>query len=412
MHERRIVITGMGMATPIGIGVKAFTEGLHSARSAICRITRFDVSGYRSQMAGEIAGFDPEAFFTGRQLRRLDRFAQFSLAAAQMAVQDSGLDIAKEDRNEIGVSMGSAIGGIGMAEEQHGVFARDGLRAVSLTLALAVYGGAANCNIAIDMGISGPNLACSNSCASGTMAIGEAMHAIRHGKAEVMVAGAAEAPIFPLCYGAFDNIKAMSTRNNEPERSCRPFDADRDGFVMAEGSAVVVLEEMGHAVRRNAGIYAEVAGYACTNDAFHMTAPLPDGSQAARVMALALHDAGISPDEVEYINAHGSSTPLNDKAETLAIKTVFGERAGRIPISATKSLHGHSLGAAGAIEACATALSIRDGFIPPTANLENPDPDCDLDYVPNAERRQTISCALSNSFGFGGINAALVLKRP
>ena len=409
MNERRIVITGMGMVTPIGIGVKAFTDGLHAGRSAITRISRFDIAGYRSQMAGEVPNFLPEAFFTGRQLRRLERYAQFSLAAAQMAVQDSGLDLSQENKDNVGVSMGSAIGGIGLAEEQHGVFARDGLRAVSLTLALSVYGGASNCNIAIDMGVTGVNLACSNSCASGAMAIGEAMHAIRHGRAEVMIAGGAEAPIYPLCYGAFDNIKAMSTRNDEPERSCRPFDADRDGFVMAEGSAVVVLEELGHAICRDARIYAEVAGYACTNDAFHMTAPLPDGSQAARVMALALADAGMSPGEIEYINAHGSSTPLNDKAETLAIKTVFGADC-RIPISATKSMHGHSLGAAGAIEACATTLAIHHGFIPPTANLENPDPDCDLDYVPGIERRQSISSAISNSFGFGGINAALVLR--
>ena len=410
MDQRRIVITGMGMVTPIGIGVRTFTEGLHAAKSAITRITRFDVTGYRSQMAGEIPNFVPEEFFTGRQLRRLERFAQFSLAAAQMAVQDSALDLSQENKDNIGVSMGSAVGGIGLAEEQHGVFARDGLRAVSLTLALSVYGGAANCNIAIDMGVTGPNLACSNSCASGAIAIGEAMHAIRHGKADVMIAGGAEAPIYPLTFGAFDNIKAMSTRNDEPERSCRPFDADRDGFVMAEGSAVMVLEELGHAIRRDARIFAEVAGYACTNDAYHMTAPLPDGAQAARVMMLALRDAGVSPEEVEYISAHGSSTPLNDKAETLAIKTVFGESC-RIPISATKAMHGHSLGAAGAIEACATTLAVHHGFIPPTVNLENPDPDCDLDCVPGIERHQPISVALSNSFGFGGINAALVLKR-
>ena len=411
MDQRRIVITGMGMVTPIGIGVRTFTDGLHAAKSAIKRITRFDVTGYRSQMAGEVPNFVPEEFFTGRQLRRLERFAQFSLAAVQMAVQDSALDLSQENKDNIGVSMGSAIGGIGLAEEQHGVFARDGLRAVSLTLALSVYGGAANCNIAIDMGATGPNLACSNSCASGAIAIGEAMHVIRHGKADVMIAGGAEAPLYPLTFGAFDNIKSMSTRNAEPERSCRPFDADRDGFVMAEGAAVMVLEELGHAIRRDARIYAEVAGYACTNDAYHMTAPLPDGSQAARVMGLALRDAGVSPEEVEYISAHGSSTPLNDKAETLAIKTVFGESC-RIPVSATKAMHGHSLGAAGAIEACATTLAVHHGFIPPTVNLENRDPDCDLDYCPVAERRQSVSTALSNSFGFGGINAALVLKAP
>jgi len=406
--RRRVVVTGMGMLTPIGIGLPAFTRGLHAAKSAVRRVNRFDVTGYRSHMAAEVSGFDPTDYLSGRQLRRLERFAQFSLAAAQMAVQDSGLDLSCEDRDRVGVSMGSAIGGLGLAEEQHGVFARDGLRAVSLTLALSVYGGASNCNIAIDMGLTGPNLAQANSCASGSMAIGEGMNAIRYGKADVMLAGGAEAPIYPLCFGAFDVIKAMSTRNDEPEKSCRPFDAERDGFVMGEGSAVMVLEDLEHAVRRDARIYAELVGYACTNDAYHMTAPHPEGTQAARVMKLALADAGVSTGEVEHINAHGSSTPLNDKAETLAIKAVFGERAYRIPITATKAMHGHSLGAAGAIEACAGVLSIRDGFIPPTVNLEHPDPECDLDCVTHTERSQSVGCVLSNSFGFGGINSALV----
>lgn len=409
--ERRVVVTGMGMVTPIGIGIEAFTAGLHAARSAVGRITRFDVTGYRSAMAAQVNDFDPETYLSPKQLRRLERFSQLSVAAAQLAVQDSGLDTEREDRDRVGVSMGSAICGLGLAEEQHGVFDRDGLRAVSLSLALSVYGGAANCNIAIDMNLRGTNLAHSNSCASGSMAIGEGMHAIRNGRADVMLAGGAESPIHPLCFGAFDVIKAMSTRNDEPERSCRPFDVDRDGFVMGEGSAILVLEEVGHAIRRDAHIYAEVVGYACTNDAYHMTAPHPEGEQAARAVRLALADARISADEVEHINAHGSSTPLNDKAETLAIKSVFGDRAGRIPIAATKAMHGHSLGAAGAIEACACVLSIRDGFIPPIVNLENCDPECDLDHVTGSARIQPVGCVVSNSFGFGGINSALVLRR-
>lgn len=311
----------------------------------------------------------------------------------------------------IGVSMGSALGGVGLAEEQHGVFVREGLRAVSLTLALGVYGGSSNCNIAIDLGISGPSLSNANSCASGSMALGEAMNVIRQGRADVMIAGGAEAPIQPLCYGAFDIIKSMSTRNTEPEKSCRPFDRDRDGFVMGEGSAVMVLEELDHAVSRGARIYAGLCGYGCSNDAYHMTVPLPDGRQAARAMNTAITDAQISVDEIDYINAHGSSAPLNDKAETIAIKSVFGERAYDIPVSSTKSMHGHSLGAAGAIEACVCAMGLHEGYIPPTVNLEDFDPDCDLDCVPGKGREQEIRYALSNSFGFGGINAVLLLKR-
>lgn len=410
-RERRVVVTGMGMITPIGIGTRAFTEGLHAARSAVSPIKRFDTTGYRSRMAAEVANFEPAEFFTGRQLRRLDRYAQFALAAAQLAVADSMLDLGNEDKDLMGVSMGSAIGGLGMAEEQHGVFIRDGLRAVNLTLALSVYGGASNCNIAIDMGLTGPNLAHANSCASGSMAIGEAMLAIRHGRAEVMLAGGAESPVYPLCYGAFDVIKSMSTCNDEPHKSCRPFDQNRDGFVMGEGAAVMMLENLGHALRRNAHIYAEVTGYACTNDAYHMTAPNPEGTQAARAMKHALSDAKISVRDVGYINAHGSSTPLNDKSETLAIKTVFGDQAYEVPVSATKAMHGHSLGASGAIEGCACVLSVRDGFIPPTVNLDTPDPDCDLDYVPRTERRQEVTHVLSNSFGFGGINSALIFSR-
>lgn len=410
-NERRVVVTGMGMVTPIGIGVSAFESGLRAGKSAVARVLKFDPSACRTQVAAEVRDFDPTDYFSGKQLRRLERYAQFSVAASKLAVDNSGLDISREDRDMVGVSIGSAVGGIGMAEEQHGVFARDGLRAINLTLALSVYGGASNCNIAIDLGVTGPNFSNANSCASGTVAIGEAMRAIRDSRADVMIAGGAECPIYPLCFGAFDVIKSMSTRNDEPERACRPFDADRDGFVMGEGASVLILEEAGHAIRRGARIYGEVAGYACTNDAYHMTAPLPDGTQAARAMTLALRDASVSAGEVEYINAHGSSTPLNDKAETTAIKIALGERAYRVPISSTKSMHAHSLGAAGAIEAAACMLAMYRGFIPPTANLENPDPECDLDYVSGMGKEQDVGCVLSNSFGFGGINAVLVFRK-
>ena len=307
--------------------------------------------------------------------------------------------------------MGTALGGIGYAEEQLGRFLTAGLRAVDATLALAVFGGAASCNIAIEFGVSGPNSTNAMSCASGTMAIGEAFRQIRHGYADVILAGGAEAPLSPLCFGAFALIRAMSTRNDEPERASRPFDRDRDGFVMGEGSVVLTLEEWGRAEARGAKIYAELCGYGTTNDAHHMTAPLPTGAQAARAMRLALDDAHLSPTEIGYINAHGSSTPLNDPSETLAIKQVFGEHARRIPVSGTKGYYGHALGASGAFEAAICSLSLGDEWIPPTVNLDAPDPECDLDFVPRAGRAARVEHVMSNSFGFGGINAALVLRR-
>lgn len=410
-EQRRVVVTGMGMVTPIGTGVDRFLDGLRSGRSAVLSISRFDTSPYRSTMAAEINDFDATDHFGPKEIRRIERFAQMSVVSARLAVEHSGLDLSHVDPNAVGVSMGSALGGVGLAEEQCLAFLQEGMRALSLSLALSVYGGAANCRIGMVLGVTGPSLSNSNSCASGTMAIGEAMLAIRSGRAEVMLAGGAESPIHPLCYGAFDIIKSMSTRNDEPEKACRPFDRERDGFVMGEGAAVLVLEELGHAVSRDARILCEVAGYACTNDSYNMTAPRPDGSMAARAMTLAMNDGGLSPEEVEYVNAHGSSTPLNDKAETIAIKTALGDRAYRVPISGTKSMHGHSLGAAGAIEACATALAMSEGFVPPTANLDKPDEDCDLDYTPVHCREQEIRCALSDSFGFGGINAVLAFRQ-
>jgi 3-oxoacyl-[acyl-carrier-protein] synthase II len=411
MNTRRVAITGIGAITPIGTGRVDFWNGVRAERSAVRSMTRFDPSIFRSHNAAEVDDFRPDDHIEAKRAKRLDRFGQFSVAAARMALADSGITLEREDRERIGAMMGTALGGIGYAEEQLGKFLSAGLRAVDATLALAVFGGAASCNIAIEFGVSGPNSTNAMSCASGTMAIGEAFRQIRHGYADVMIAGGAEAPLAPLCFGAFALIRAMSTRNDDPQRASRPFDRDRDGFVMGEGSVVLTLEEWGRAKARGANIYAELCGYGTTNDAHHMTAPLPSGAQAARSMRLALDDAHVAPHEIGYINAHGSSTPLNDPSETLAIKQIFGEHAHRIPVSGTKGYYGHALGASGAFEAAICSLSLRDEWIPPTVNLDVPDPACDLDYVPRTGRTARVEHVLSNSFGFGGINAALVLRR-
>jgi 3-oxoacyl-[acyl-carrier-protein] synthase II len=388
-----------------------FWSGIRAERSAVAHLTRFDPSIFRSHNAAEVHDFRAEDFVAAKRAKRLDRFGQFSVAAAGMALEDSGIRLEREDRERVGAIMGTALGGIGYAEAQLKVFVAEGLRAVDATLALAVFGGAASCNIAIEFGVSGPNSTNAMSCASGTMAIGEAFRQIRHGYADVILAGGAEAPLEPLCFGAFALIRAMSTRNDDPARASRPFDKDRDGFVMGEGAVVLTLEEWDRAISRGANIYAEVCGYGTTNDAHHMTAPLPTGAQAARSMRLALDDAHLAPTEIGYVNAHGSSTPLNDPSETIAIKTVLGAHAMRIPVSGTKGYYGHALGASGAFETAICALSLRDEWIPPTVNLEAPDPACDLDYVPRNGRAARVEHVMTNSFGFGGINAALVLRR-
>jgi 3-oxoacyl-[acyl-carrier-protein] synthase II len=411
VSTRRVAITGIGAITPVGTGRAAFWEGIRAQRSAVRSLTRFDPSIFRSHNAAEVDDFRPDDHLEVTRAKRLDRFGQFSVAAARMALTDSGIRLECEDRERIGAMMGTALGGVGYAEEQLGRFVTQGLRAVDATLALAVFGGAASCNIAIEFGVSGPNSTNAMSCASGTMAIGEALRQIRHGYADVMLAGGAEAPLAPLCFGAFTLIRAMSTRNDEPARASRPFDKDRDGFVMGEGAVVLTLEALDRAVARGARVYAELCGYGTTNDAHHMTAPLPGGAQATRAMRLALDDAHLTPAEIGYINAHGSSTPLNDPSETAAIKRLFGERAHRIPVSGTKGYYGHALGASGAFEAAICALSLGDEWIPPTVNLDAPDPACDLDYVPREGRAARVEHVLSNSFGFGGINAALVLRR-
>ncbi len=409
--QHRVVITGIGCVTPIGTGVEELWNGLRAEKSQVGSTTRFDASIFRSRCTAQINDFEATDYLDARRVKRLDRFGQFSVVGAQLALKDSGIDLESEDRERIGVMMGTALGGIGYAEEQAARFIVGGLREVDATLALAVFGGAASCNIAIDFGVSGPNSTNAMSCASGTIAIGEAVRQIRDGYADVMIAGGAEAPLATLCFGAFALIRAMSTRNDDPEHASRPFDRDRDGFVMGEGSSVLILESLDHATARGARVYAELCGFGTTNDAFHMTAPLPSGAQAARCMRLALSDANATPESIDYINAHGSSTTLNDPTETTAVRTVFGEHAYKIPMSSTKGYYGHALGASGAFETAISALVLQRGWVPPTLNLENADPECDLDYVPNSGRDMNVDTILTNSFGFGGINASLVLRK-
>lgn len=411
MTKRRVVITGVGAITPIGLERSGLWAGVKSARSAVRTCTRFDPTPFRSHCAAQADEFVPRDHLDAKRAKRLDRFGQLSVVAAQMAIGDSRLNLAAEDRERIGTMMGSALGGIAFAESQVPLYMAQGLRGVDPSLALSVFGGASSCNIAIEFGVSGPNSTNGMSCASGTMAIGDAFRQIRDGYADVMIAGGAEAPLAPLCFGAFALIRAMSVRNDDPATASRPFDAARDGFVMGEGSAVLILEEFTRAKARGAPVYAELIGYGTTNDAHHMTAPRPDGSQAARAMRLALADASVAPHEIGYINAHGSSTLLNDPTETLAIRAVFGDAARRVPVSGTKGYYGHALGASGAFEAAICSLALHEQWLPPTVNLAVPDPACDLDYIQGAGRPARVDAVLSNSFGFGGINACLVLRR-
>lgn len=410
-HARRVVITGIGAITPIGIGKEALWAGVRQGTSAVRTVTRFDTSSFTTRIAGEVDGFDPRDYLDARRVRRLDRFAQFSLVATQMALDDAHFDMRHEVSEDVGVYIGSALGGIAFGEEQHRSYVNAGLRAVHPMLALAVFGGASSTNVAIAIGANGPNIANANSCASGAVAIGEAFRLIKFGGATTVLAGGIEAPLAPLTFASFALIKAMSTRNDDPAHASRPFDRDRDGFVMAEGGAVLVLEELEHALRRDAPIYAEVVGYGISNDAYHMTAPLPSGRQAARAIAVALHEAGLAPDVIGYVNAHASSTPLNDRTETLAIKEALGAHGQRVPVSGTKGLHAHALGATGAIEAGICALAIERDFLPATANLAQPSSDCDLNYIRGAGEARAVDYVLSNSFGFGGINAALIFAR-
>jgi 3-oxoacyl-[acyl-carrier-protein] synthase II len=407
---RRVVITGVGPITPIGIGKKAFWEAIKNKKSGIGPVSTFDASIFKATSAGEILNWSPETIFPPHRLKRLDRYAQFSVASVKLALEDSGLDYSPAlPHDRVGVSFGTALGGVSNAEGQHEAFVHGGPKSVRQTLALQVFGGSAHCNTAIEFGLRGVGTTNSNSCASGNVAIGEALRYIREDWADVMIAGAAEAPLSPLTYGAFAFIRTMSRAH--PSVACRPFDQDRDGFVMGEGAASLILEEYEHAKARDANIYAEVIGYSLNNDAFHMTTPLPTGDSCVRAIRDALSYAQLNADQVDYINAHASSTQLNDANEAFCIRKVFGERTKTIPVSGTKAYYGHPLGASAAIEGVLCALAIRDRLIPPTLNYRTPDPACDLDVVANETREGDLRYVLSNAFGFGGINSCVIFKK-
>ena len=412
---REVWITGLGLVTAIGTGVEAFGAGLRAARSPVRRIDRFDPSPFRSQVAAQVDDFEPTDHMDAQTARRLDRFSRFGLAAGRLALADAGLvpgQGGSADPARTGIYLGSALGGIAFAEEQHERYMARGIRAVSPTLALAVFGGAAPANIGIDLGVRGPILSTANSCASGAVAIGEAFGAIRSGTVDAAIAGGVECPLSPLSFGAFDIIRALSSGSNDrPERASRPFDAARDGFVMGEGAALLVLETGDVARRRSARPYAAVLGYGATSDAHHMVQPRPDGVEAARAATIALADAGVAAEEIDYVNAHASSTPIGDVAEARALALALGSRAASVPVSATKGYTGHPLGATGAIEAAICALAIRDGWAPPTVNLDDPDPAVSalLPGLLASGRAGTYRHVLTTSFGFGGLNAALVL---
>lgn len=410
MSGRRVVITGIGAITPVGTGAEALWQGVLADRSAVRLIDRFDASAFPSRIAAQINDFDPAAHLDPRRARRLDRFSALSVIAARMAVEHAGIALGEGAADRAGVWLGSALGGVAYGEEQHTAYVQRGVRGVSPTLALAVFGGAGASNVALDLGLTGPSVGNANSCASGAMAIGQAFHAIRDGIVEVALAGGAEAPLAPLTFGAFALIRVLSTRNDDPATASRPFDRERDGFVMGEAAAMLVLEERVAAVRRGATIVAEMLGFGSSNDAYHMTVPRPDGREAARAIRSALNDAGIGPERIGYVNAHASSTPLNEPAEAHAIRTALGVVADRVAVSGTKGLYGHALGASGAVEAAITALALQRGILPGTCNLEDLDPSIDLEILRDA-RTQQVDAALTNSFGFGGMNAALVLGR-
>ena len=405
MDNRRVVITGMGVLSPNGIGIESFWDSLVHGISGVRKITHFDASSYPSQIAGEIKDFDPLNYMGPKSARRMDRFAQFAVACTRMALDDAKLEVSEKNSDRIGIALGSALGGIPSAEEQHSIFIEKGLKRVDHLLAIKIFPGGATSQVSIEFGICGHSNTIGGACSAGTDNVGYAFYVIKNNLADIMIAGGAEAPIVPLTYGAFCLIGALSERNGDPTRASRPFDKERDGFVMGEGAGVLILEDLEHALERDAPIYAEVLGYGTTNDAYHMVQPSPDGEQAKKSIQLALRNAKIDPKEIDYINPHGTSTPLNDKIETKIIKEIFGEYAYRIPISANKSMMGHALGAAGAIELVASVLTLKNQFIPPTINYEFPDPECDLDYVPNKGRKASVTTLLKNSFGFGGKNS-------
>lgn len=410
-NGRRVVITGLGVIASNGIGIDNFWDSLAHGRSGVRTITRFDASSYPSKIAGEVNDFNPLDYIDPKSARRMDKFCQFAVACTRMALEDSGIEISEKNSERIGISLGSALGGIPCAEEQHSVFLERGLKRVDPLVALKIFSGAATSQVSIEFGIRGHSTTIGGACAAGVDDVGYAFYAIKNDLADVMVAGGAETPIVPLTMGSFCLIGALSKRNGDPTGASRPFDKERDGFVMGEGGGVLILENLEHALQRGVPIYAEVLGYGTTNDAYHMVQPQPTGEQAKKAIELALQEANIEPIEVNHVNAHGSSTPLNDKIETNIIKQVFGEYAYNIPITANKSMTGHALGAGGAIELVATVLTIKNQFVPPTINYEFPDPDCDLDYVPNEGRKATVTTVLKNSFGFGGKNSSIIIRK-
>jgi len=408
---RRVVITGMGLVIPIGIGVETAWKNVCEGKSGIGLLTRFDTNGFETKIAGEVKHFNPELYIDKKEIKKMDLFIHYAIAAAKEALEDAQLAITPENSEQIGVIVGTGLGGLPSIERYHKILLEKGPGRISPFFIPMLIANLASGQIAIQFGPKGPNTCVVTACATGAHCIGDAFRAIVYGDAEAMIAGGTEANITPLTIGGFNSMKALSTRNDEPEKACRPFEKNRDGFVVAEGAGILILEELQFALKRNAKIYGELIGYGYTSDAYHITAPSPDGDGAVRCMRMAIKDARLKPEDVEYINAHGTSTPLNDLTETIAIKKVFGDRAKKIPISATKSMTGHLLGAAGSTEAIFTILAIQDGIIPPTINYEEPDPQCDLDYVPNAARRQPRNIAVSNAFGFGGTNATLVFKK-
>jgi len=408
--DKRVVVTGMGMVSPLGIGVKDNWEAICQGKSGIAPVTRFDITDFPSKIAGEVKGFNPEDFMDKKETKKMDAFIHYALASGQMAIQDAQLKIDESNADRVGVLVGAGLGGLSTIEKYHSILLEQGPKKISPFFIPMLIVNLAPGQISIYFGARGPNSSVVTACATGNHSIGEACRIIQRGDADVMIAGGAESTITPLAIGGFCSMRALSTRNDEPQRASRPFDKDRDGFVIAEGAGLLILEELDHALRRGARIYAEIIGFGCNADAYHISAPSPNGIGAARCMEIALKDARINYDEVDYVNAHGTSTPLNDASETMAMKTVFKDRAKKIAVSSTKSMTGHLLGAAGGVEAIYSILAIKNGVIPPTINYETPDPECDLDYVPNTPREAAVRVVMSNSFGFGGTNATLIFR--
>ena len=409
--RKRVVITGLGLVIPVGIGVETAWKNVCEGRSGIGPLTRFDPNGHETKIAGEVKGFNPENYIEKKEIKKMDLFIQYALGAAKEAVEDSQLEITPPNAEQVGVIVGTGLGGLPTIEKYHQVLLEKGPGRISPFFIPMLIANMASGQIAIQFGAKGPNSCVVTACATGAHCIGDAYRAIVYGDAKAIIAGGTEANITPLTVGGFNAMKAISTRNDAPEKASRPFEKNRDGFIVSEGAGILILEDLEFALNRGARIHAEILGYGYTGDAYHITAPSPDGEGAARCMRMAIRDAGVKPEEIDHINAHGTSTPLNDATETQAVKAVFGEHAKKIPISATKSMTGHLLGAAGSTEAIFTILSLREGVLPPTINYEEPDPECDLDYVPNVARRKPIQIAMSNAFGFGGTNATLIFKK-